>query len=210
VDEARTLARHGRPDAALDRYRQALRQQPANWVLLNEVALFLTFALQDARAGLDLARLALDLNPLSAGLWTTAGECLYAWGGSRDDEALHAYQQAAQRNPSDVRPHLGLAWVHARKQDHAAALRQLAEGLARDGSGQFREQLLQKQAEVLARLSQRHQQEQLRLANRVRTAGPSATPASASAPPPDKPAAKAEDGTGPPPATSLGGRLPWT
>jgi hypothetical protein len=52
---ARELLRTGRLEAAASAFRQALAGQPHNWVLLNEVALFLTFPLRDARAGADLA-----------------------------------------------------------------------------------------------------------------------------------------------------------
>jgi predicted transposase YbfD/YdcC len=44
-------------------------------VLLNEVSLFLTFSLRDVRAGVDVAKVALGLNPTcSAELWNTLGD----------------------------------------------------------------------------------------------------------------------------------------
>ena len=62
------------------------------------------------------------------------------------------------------------------EKDYPAALRMIAEALARDFTGHFRERLLQQQGEILARLAQRNQQEQLRQANRVSTAPASPTP----------------------------------
>src|SRR5262249_53627511 len=58
-DKARECARVGRFELAATFYREALGLQPYNWVLLNEVALFLIFSLRDVKAGVDLARVAL-------------------------------------------------------------------------------------------------------------------------------------------------------
>src|SRR5262249_47627958 len=80
VRQARTALQAGRFETAAAAYRQALERQPGNWVLLNEVALFLTFTLRDPKAGADLAKLALGLNPISAELWNTLGDCLFEWG----------------------------------------------------------------------------------------------------------------------------------
>ena len=60
-----------------------------------------------------------------------------------------------------------LAWVHTRERDYPAALMRIAEALALDKTGEYRERLLQKQQEVLGRLAQRHQQEYLLLINLV-------------------------------------------
>jgi tetratricopeptide (TPR) repeat protein len=166
---ARELLRAGRLEAAASAFRQALAGQPHNWVLLNEVALFLTFTLRDPRAGADLAKLALAENPTSAELWNTLGDCLFEWG--RNAEARQAYRRAEQLSASSVRARYNLAWVHIRERDYAAALAKLAEALALDWTGEYRERLFQKQQEVLALLTQRHQQEYLRLANRISTAG---------------------------------------
>jgi tetratricopeptide (TPR) repeat protein len=182
--QARALVQAGRLEAALPCYRQALERQSGNWLLLQEVASFLAFSLRDVRGGVDLLKLALGLNPMSAELWYMLGECLLLWG--RIEEASQAYRRAAGLNPSDVRPLLGLAWAHARQKDYPQALHQVAEGLALDITGQYREQLLEKQGEILARLAQRNQQEQLRQANRVSTAAP---PPAAPTPPAPGPSA---------------------
>jgi Flp pilus assembly protein TadD len=135
-------------------------------VLLNEIAMFLIFSLRDVKAGIDLARVALELNPsCSAELWNTLGDGLFEYG--RLAEARSAYRQALQVSESDVRARYNLAWVHLREKDYAAALSVLAEALALDRTGAYRERLLQKQNEVLGRLAARHQQEYLLLVNLV-------------------------------------------
>jgi Flp pilus assembly protein TadD len=81
---------------------------------LNEVAMFLIFSLRDVKAGVDLARLALGLNPnCSADLWSTLGDGLFEWG--RTAEAQSAYAKALRVNESDVRARYNLAWVFQRQ-----------------------------------------------------------------------------------------------
>jgi tetratricopeptide (TPR) repeat protein len=174
LQQARGWAQVGRFEAAATHYAQALERQPGNWVLLNEVAMFLTFSLRNAKAGIDMAKLALRLNPTcSSELWNTLGDALYEFG--RTEESRGAYLQALQVSPADVRARYNLAWVHGRQKDYGAALTRLAEALALDQSGEYRERILQKQNEVLARVAQRSQQEYLRLANRISTSAPPAS-----------------------------------
>jgi tetratricopeptide (TPR) repeat protein len=166
LEKARQSARVGRFELAATFYREALKQQPYNWVLLNEVSMFLTFSLRDVKAGVELARVALGLNPsCSAELWNTLGDGLFEWG--RTAEARSAYEQALRVNEADVRARYNLAWVHQRHRDWEAALAVLAEGLALDRTGEYRERLLQKQAEVLAGLEGRNRQEYLLMLNLV-------------------------------------------
>jgi tetratricopeptide (TPR) repeat protein len=155
-------------DSAARAYREALERQPNNWVLANEVAHFLTFALREPRSGADMARAGLALNPLSAELWNTLGDALFEWG--RLTEARQAYLRAEQLNESDVRSRYNLAWVYSAEKDYAGALRKIAEAFALDRTGEYRERLMQKQTEVLARLADRNQQEMRRIANRISTA----------------------------------------
>jgi len=166
LGKARECAKVGRFELAATFYQQALERQPWNWLLLNEVAMFLTFSLRDPKAGADMAKVALALNPTcSSELWNTLGDALFEWG--RLAEARSAYQRAIQINGSDVRARFNLAWVHARDQAFPEALAVLAEALALDRMGEYRERLLQKQQEVLAGQTQRHQQEYLRMINLV-------------------------------------------
>jgi tetratricopeptide (TPR) repeat protein len=166
VTRARECARVGRFELAAGHYRQALQAQPANWVLLNEVSMFLTFSLRDVKAGAELAKAALRLNPsCSAELWSTLGDALYEWG--RTAEAESAYRKALAVNESDVRARYNLAWVYQRLRDWPAALQIIAEALALDKTGEYRERLLQKQAEVLHGLEGRNRQEYLLMLNLV-------------------------------------------
>jgi tetratricopeptide (TPR) repeat protein len=164
--QARVCMKHGRFELAATFYNEAMSKQPRNWVLLNEISMFLSFSMRDPKAGIDMAKLALALNPTcSAELWNTLGDGLYEFG--RTAEARSAYQKALAVNSSDVRSRYNLAWVHTRERDYPAALASIAEALSLDKTGEFRERLLQKQQEVLTQLALRNQQEYLLLINLV-------------------------------------------
>jgi tetratricopeptide (TPR) repeat protein len=166
IGQARECLRVGRFELASSYYRQALALQPGNWVLLNEVAQFLIFSLRDVKAGVDLCKVALGLNPTcSSELWNTLGDGLFEYG--RYAEARSAYRKALAVNNSDVRARYNLAWVYQRQKNYPAALAVIAEGLALDKMGQYRERLLRKQQEVVVQQAQRHQQEYLLLVNLV-------------------------------------------
>ena len=53
----------GRFELAASFYKQALEKQPRDWVLLNEISMFLTFNLRHPKRGVDMAKVALSLNP---------------------------------------------------------------------------------------------------------------------------------------------------
>jgi tetratricopeptide (TPR) repeat protein len=147
-------------------YRQALNQQPINWVLMSEVAQFLIFSFRDVKAGIDLAKVALSLNPAcSAELWNVLGDGLFEYG--RYAEARSAYLKALEVNGSDVRARYNLAWVYQREKNFPAALEIIAKALSLDKMGQYRDRLLQKQNELVAQQVQRHQTEYLLLVNLV-------------------------------------------
>jgi tetratricopeptide (TPR) repeat protein len=166
IQKARACAKVGRFEMAADCYREAIRLQPRNWVLLCEVSQFLTFQFRDPKMAADMAKTALALNPTcSAELWNALGDALFEWG--RTEEARSAYEKALAVNAADVRTRYNLAWVHTRLKDCPAALLRIAEALALDKTGEYRERLLQKQQEVLALLARRHQQEYLLLINLV-------------------------------------------
>jgi tetratricopeptide (TPR) repeat protein len=166
-ERARQMAQAGETEAALAAYRQALERQPYNWVLVDEVARWLTSVLEDPAAGAEMARAALSLNPgCSAGLWNTLGDSLLALG--HIGEARKAYLRALEVNADDVEARYKLAEVCARSGLFAQALTWVGQGLARDSRGQFREGLLRVQAEVLDEMACRQQQEEQRLAARVR------------------------------------------
>lgn len=166
IMRARECAKVGRFELAATYYREALEKQPRNWVLANEISMFLTFSLRDPKAGSDMAKVALALNPtLSAELWNTLGDSLYEFG--RTAEARSAYLKALDVNSTDVRSRYNLAWTYTREKNFPAALEMIAQALALDKTGEFRERLLQKQQEVLTHLAMRHQQEYLRIINLV-------------------------------------------
>jgi tetratricopeptide (TPR) repeat protein len=98
VQRARGLGQAGRFEAALTAYQQALECQPYNWLLLNEVAQFLTFSLRNPAVGLEMARAALACNPAcSADLWNMLGDSLYELG--RVEESRQAFLRALQIKP---------------------------------------------------------------------------------------------------------------
>jgi len=166
ITKARECLRVGRFELASSLYQEAMRLQPGNWVLLSEVAQFLIFSLRDVRAGIDLAKVALSLNPTcSSELWNVLGDGLFEFG--RYPEARSAYLKALDVNGSDVRARYNLAWVYQREKNFPPALAILAEALSLDKMGQYRERLLQKQSEVVAQQVQRHQTEYLLLVNLI-------------------------------------------
>src|SRR5262249_5404603 len=87
-------------------------------------------------------------------------------------EAESAYRKALAVNESDVRARYNLAWVYQRQKDYPAALQVIAEGLALDKTGEYRERLLQKQAEALGGLEGRNRQEYRLRLNRVSKSAP--------------------------------------
>ena len=166
IQKARACAKAKRFELARGFYQEAVHLQPRNWVLLCEVSQFMTFGFRDAKAGADMAKVALALNPTcSAELWNALGDALYEFG--RTAEAGSAYEKALAVNAADVRARFNLAHVYVRLKDYPQALHAIADALALDKTGQYRERLLQKQQEVLGRLTQRHQQEYLLLINLV-------------------------------------------
>jgi tetratricopeptide (TPR) repeat protein len=165
-NQARELIKTGHFETAASSYAKALERQPNNWMLMNEISLFLTFSLRDFKAGMDLAKVALTLNPVcSSELWSTLGDGLFEFG--RIAEARSAYWKALEVNAADVRARYNLAWVYTREKDYESSLAMLAEALAVDQRDAYRERILQKQQEILGHLALRNHQEYLRLANRI-------------------------------------------
>src|SRR3954453_23812413 len=106
--------------------------------------MFLTFSMRDPKAGMDMAKLALALNPAcSAELWSTLGDGLYEFG--RTAEARSAYLKALAVNASDVRARYNLGWVYTREKNFPRALEMITQALSHDKTGEFRERLLHKQ-----------------------------------------------------------------
>ena len=147
---ARTWARERRVEAARSSFQEALRRQPRNWALMGEFAAFLTGPLQEHQLGLDMAEAGLAINPMSPDLWNTHGDCLFY--SDRLAEAHHSYARAIQLNPDDVRACYNLSFTYDLRNDPTTALRVIAEGLAKDTQGKYRERLLHQQSAILSRL----------------------------------------------------------
>jgi len=163
---ARANLQYGRVEGALTAYHEALERQPGNWILLNELAGFLTYTMRNPVAGVAMAKAAVALNPAcSAELWNMLGDAWFEMG--KMPEAKGAYLRALRVNASDVRGRYNLAWVYQNERRYQAALAVIAEALALDEAGEYWERLVKKQNEVLTRLSQRNQHKQFLLANRV-------------------------------------------
>jgi hypothetical protein len=60
-----------------------------------------------------------------------------------------------------------LSWCYAREKNFHAALDVIAEALALDKTGEYRDRLMHKLQEIMQQLGQRHQQEYLLLINLV-------------------------------------------
>ncbi|MCI0329972.1 MAG: tetratricopeptide repeat protein [candidate division Zixibacteria bacterium] len=164
IETARNLVKEGRLEAALPAFYEALSRQPENWALMDEAAGFLTFKLRDYNSGLEMAKAALELNPISPDLWNTYGDCLFYL--ERADEAHAAFLQALKLNPADVRARYNLIFTFSQKHNPKSALRAIGEGLALDKNGEYRERLLQKQSEILNDLRKRQEEKSRCLAGR--------------------------------------------
>src|SRR5260370_40715525 len=92
---------------------------------MEEISRFLSGPMRDAKAGADLAKAAIALNPYCASeLCNTLGDCLFACG--RIVESRQAYFRALRINDSDVRARLNLAWVYNHEKNYRAALSMIA------------------------------------------------------------------------------------
>ncbi len=167
LKDAQDMVSHGQIEAARWKYDEALRLQPHNWAVLEEIAGFLTYHLEDYDAGLAMGRAALELNHMSPGAWNIVGDCFFY--SDHLNEAAQAYEKASQSSPQDVRCLLNMAWVATRADRPAQALEFIAKGLALDTDGTFREALLDKQRQVLDRQAAKHQADTLRGFNRIRS-----------------------------------------
>jgi tetratricopeptide (TPR) repeat protein len=158
VARARQLQQWGQNEAALGAYQEALARQPRNWRLMGEAAKCLMFATRDFASALRLAATAISLNSArSADLWDTLGDAYL--GLEMADSAALAYQRALAIDATDVRARLGLAHGHAARANYAEAMRLIAEAITLDKSAQYRETLMQKQAQVIMEIDHQNQQE---------------------------------------------------
>ncbi|BDC52147.1 hypothetical protein F183_A44620 [Bryobacterales bacterium F-183] len=165
-EAARKMLEAGRLDEVGKAYERALQARPADWSLMGEVAEFLLRNAADYEAGRKMAESALALNPwYSAWLWNLLGDALFAL--NRFAEAHEIYLRAQTMSTNDPRTLLNLGYTYWELGDSEKALEALATGLAVDGSGQYRQRLLEKQSLILEALTRRYAQEQEWLARRA-------------------------------------------
>ena len=166
AEAARKHIEGGRVEQAGRMYEQALRVRPRDWTLMGEIAEFLLRHVGDYEAGRKMAATALSMNPwYSVWLWNLLGDALYAL--NKFSEAHEIYLKAEALSPNDVRTAMNLGYTYWELGSPVQALQALARGLADDGSGQFRDRLLDKQAQILAGLSQQFGRGQEWLARRA-------------------------------------------
>jgi hypothetical protein len=152
LPRARENAQRGLLRQALDIYRQAIERSPRDWRLLGEAARFAAIDLRDPRAGLELARSALAVNPwYSPFLWNVLGDCLAAL--ERDQDAHQCYTRACDVHPGSAETHLRLARSWLRLGDAARSLEATARGLAADADDMLRHQFLESQQAAIDALS---------------------------------------------------------
>ena len=149
--EARERTEQGRTEEARWLYMQAHRHAPRCWHLIERWASFCLTRLKDLQAAHDLAETGLRMHPRYPPLWNVKGDALYEQ--KRYAEAGDCYRQAIAIHPREVRGRLNLAYVHLETGRCAEALAVLAEALALDTQGDYRDALLEKQRQVLLRIS---------------------------------------------------------
>jgi tetratricopeptide (TPR) repeat protein len=150
--EARAHAASGRRDEALGALRNAIATAPYDWQLLGWAGEYVGLGLGNPGPGAELARAALEINPwTSAWLWNVLGDCRFADGEIVEAEA--AYRAALLIAPADPRGNLNLAYTRALAGCPDEALAAVGQGLAGDRSGEWRDRLLRKQAEILEQVS---------------------------------------------------------
>jgi Flp pilus assembly protein TadD len=168
IEQARAQLKAKRHESALALFTQALTHQPDNWALLTEIADFLAYTTHDYEAALRAIDDALQFNPWWSEAWNTRGDCLYYL--ERHDEAHAAFEQALKLKPRDVRALYNLSYTRGHRGDLEAALTAIAEGLANDTGGKYRERLLDKQREILSGIDEQRRAEERFQVDRLRPA----------------------------------------
>lgn len=163
--EARRLSEQRQPNAARAMYAAALRLQPRNWVVLEEIGAALLRSSGSPEAGYRFAVRGLEVNPSAPSLWNLAGDCLLSVGRLQPAEV--AYARALEMDSRDVDARYGLACVRVEQRRLASALTLIAEALVLDRDGGRRERLLAKQREIIGALDERWAKERHRARGRV-------------------------------------------
>jgi Flp pilus assembly protein TadD len=150
VAAARDAREQGRAGEAAARYETAVLLQPENWSVATEAAGFLLNVMSERGAAAELARLAVDSNPLCAPAWNILGDCAYRAGDVAG--AATAYQVAQNVPGGDTRALINLAYCACTNGDMDEALALMARALAVDANGPLTSEILSRQAEIISRL----------------------------------------------------------
>ena len=148
VDAARQMLRGRLYEAARRYYGMALERLPQDWALMQEIAGLLHLAAGEPQDAADMASLGLGLNPVSPELWRILAEARLELGDAEGARA--AADRGVALAPAHVAAQTALARVALHQQDHAAALRAVAEAFLHDTEGDSQDSLLAIQAQVLA------------------------------------------------------------
>jgi len=96
----------------------------------------MTFKLGDHDGAARLTREAVEINPISPDLWNIHGDCLYLQGSRKRH---YAFSRALKLNPEDVRARYNLSFVCLDRRQFGEALKWIAEALALDRTGDYRD-----------------------------------------------------------------------
>lgn len=169
VTRAEDSVEQGLNEEARWLFWQAHANAPRCWYVLERWAAFCISRLKDPQSGLELAQIGLELHPLSPALWNIKGDALYEL--KQFSQAEECYLQAIAINPRETLGRLNMAYVLFETGRHARALLVLAEALAFDKKSDHREAILEKQRQVLQRISRENQEAVIQQANRFRNLG---------------------------------------
>jgi tetratricopeptide (TPR) repeat protein len=136
---ARTLAAMGKTPDAVALLESHILRQPGQVELSFALAQQL-IELKDGRRALDaLGRVSPFITSMQqrSGMMQLQGQAYEALG--RTAKALEAYQSASRLNPASVGLHYAIARIYEGMGKHGDAVRELREGLRRDGSPQAAE-----------------------------------------------------------------------
>lgn len=152
VAAARGAQGAGHIEQAAICYAEAVAEQPENWSILIEAAGF-TLTVQDRPdEAAKLLYAALEENPVSPVAHNLLGDCHYRAGDLAAAET--AYRTAETVSGGHARARLNLAYCAARADRLEDALIWIARALSADVYGELTGPILERQAEIVARIGQ--------------------------------------------------------
>ncbi len=166
LERARGAVTAGRIAAARAAFVEALRLQPFNWKIQQEIATFLIDKTKDFEAGRHFVEGGLRNNPISPELWNLLGECELNLG--RVAEARIAFEAAIRLNPREARGRGNLAKALLAEGRCEEALTAIAEAFVHDTWSAIRDDLFLTQGRVLDQLSANRAKQRALSLNQVR------------------------------------------